>query len=113
MVVSEASSRNAGCITVTSALSDPSGKYAPDLIYLPEVPFDENKFLLDIKKVLEKKSRIVVVVSEGLKKMNGNPIVEPIFTIGCANYFGDVSSHLANLIIKQLEYKARGENQDS
>lgn len=109
MVVSEASSRNAGCITVTSALSDPSGKYAPDLMYLPEVPFDENKFLLDIKKVLEKKSRIVVVVSEGLKKM----IVEPIFTIGCANYFGDVSSHLANLIIKQLEYKARGENQDS
>lgn len=109
VVVIEASGRNAGWITAASALSDPSGKYAPDLIYLPEVPFDENKFLLDVKKVLEKKSGVVVVVSEGLKKMNGEPIVEPIFKIGRATYFGDVSSHLANLIIKELGYKARGE----
>ena len=33
----------------------------------------------------------------------------PIFTVGRATYFGDVSAHLANLIIKKLGYKARSE----
>lgn len=35
--------------------------------------------------------------------------MEPIFTMGRATYFGDVSAHLANLIIKELGYKARSE----
>ena len=30
-------------------------------------------------------------------------------TVGRATYFGDVCTHLANLIIKKLGYKARGE----
>ena len=35
--------------------------------------------------------------------------MEPIFTVGRATYFGDVSAHLANLIIRRLGYKARSE----
>jgi 6-phosphofructokinase 1 len=49
------------------------------------------------------------VASEGLKDKDGKPIVEPIFTVGRATYFGDVSAHLANLVIKKLGYKARSE----
>ena len=51
----------------------------------------------------------MVVASEGLHYAGGTPIVEPIFTVGRATYFGDVGSHLANLIIKELGYKARAE----
>ena len=61
------------------------------------------------RKRLEKKSGIVVVASEGLKNKEGKPIVEPVFQVGRATYFGDVSAHLANLVIKKLGYKARGE----
>ena len=109
VVVIEASGRNAGWITAASALAADDDGVGPDLIYLPERPFDEEKYIEDIKKLLETKSGIVVVASEGLKNAEGQPIVEPIFKVGRATYFGDVSAHLANLVIKRLGYKARGE----
>ncbi len=109
VVVIEASGRNAGWITASSALAGMDGGIGPDLIYLPECPFDEEKFLNDVKQLLQKKSGIVIVVSEGLKNAKGEPIVKPIFKTDRATYFGDVSSHLANLIVKELGYKARGE----
>ena len=112
VVVMEASGRNAGWITAASALArkNPGEKgYAPDLIYLPERAFDEDKFIEDVKKLLEKKSGILVVASEGLTDKEGKPIVKPVFKTERATYFGDVSSHLANLVIQKLGYKARGE----
>lgn len=108
VVVMEASGRNAGWITASSALAGEKG-YAPDLIYLPERAFDEDKFIKDVKKLLEKKSGILVVASEGLTDKDGKPIVKPVFKTERATYFGDVSSHLANLVIQKLGYKARGE----
>lgn len=109
VVVAEASGRNAGWITAASAMAADEDGLGPDLIYLPERPFDEEQYIADVKKLLEKKSGIVVVVSEGLHDEQGNPIVKPIFQVGRATYFGDVSSHLANLVIQKLGYKARGE----
>ena len=109
VVVMEASGRNAGWITAAAALAADDGGIGPDLIYLPEIPFDEDKYIEDIKKVLETKTGVVVVASEGLKDKEGKTIVEPIFKTSRATYFGDVSSHLANLVIKRLGYKARGE----
>lgn len=109
VVVVEALGRNAGWTTAASALAKDEDGLGPDLIYLPEVAFDEDKFLADVKKCLKKKTGIVVVVSEGLKDKEGKPIVKPIFTVGRATYFGDVSAYLANLIIQKLGYKARAE----
>ena len=109
VVVIEASGRNAGWITAASAMALDEDGVGPNLIYLPERPFDEDKYIEDVKKLLEKKSGIVVVASEGLKDKDGKPIVEPVFKVGRATYFGDVSAHLANLVIKRLGYKARGE----
>ncbi len=109
VVVIEASGRNAGWITAASAMAADEDGVGPDLIYLPERPFDEEQYIADVKKLLEKKSGIVVVASEGLKNKEGKPIVEPVFQVGRATYFGDVSAHLANLVIKKLGYKARGE----
>lgn len=109
VVVVEASGRNAGWITAASALADNGDGLGPDLVYLPERPFDEDAFVESVRKLLEKKSGIVVVASEGLKDKDGNLVVEPIFQVGRATYFGDVSSHLANVVIRRLGYKARGE----
>lgn len=108
VVVLEASGRNAGWITASSALAEDQGM-GPDLIYLPELAFNQDQFLQDVSDQLKIKSGIVVVASEGLHDQEGNPIVKPIFKTDRATYFGDVSSHLAHLIIKELGYKARGE----
>ena len=109
VVVIEASGRNAGWITAASALARQAGVDGPDLIYLPERPFDEAQYLRDVQKLIEEKHGVVVVASEGLKDKDGKPIVEPVFKVGRATYFGDVSAHLANLVIKHLGYKARSE----
>lgn len=108
VVVLEASGRNAGWITAAASLAEDRGPGA-DLIYLPELAFDEDRFLTDVSALLEKKKGILVVASEGLHDKEGKPIVPPIFQTGRATYFGDVSSHLANLVIRKLGYKARGE----
>ena len=76
---------------------------------LPERPFKEDEFLADVEQLIKTKGHGVVVASEGLHYADGTPIVDPIFTVGRATYFGDVSAHLANLIIKKLGYKARAE----
>ena len=109
VVVLETSGRNAGWLTAAASLATDSYAHGPDLIYLPERDFDQEAFLRDVKKLIEEKGHGVVVASEGLHYAGGTPIVEPIFTVGRATYFGDVGSHLANLIIRELGYKARAE----
>ena len=105
----EAMGRNAGWITASSALARKKEGDAPHLIYLPERPFVKEEFLADVKRLHEKYGGVVVVASEGLKDENGNPIVEPIFKTERATYFGDVGTHLATLVIKELGIKARSE----
>lgn len=107
--VIEAMGRNAGWITAASALARKNPGDAPHLIYLPERVFNEEEFLEDVKKLYEEKGGVVVVASEGLKGPDGEPIVSPIFKSGRAIYYGDVSAHLANLVIQKLGIKARSE----
>lgn len=107
--VIEAMGRNAGWITAASALARKNPGDAPHLIYLPEFPFNEDEFLEDVKTLYDKLGGVVVVASEGLKNEKGEPIVPPIFKSGRATYYGDVSAHLANLVIKKLGIKARSE----
>lgn len=105
----EAMGRNAGWITAASALARKNKMDAPHLIYLPERPFSEEEFLSDVKDLYDKLGGVVVVVSEGLKNKDGESIVPPIFKTDRAVYYGDVSSHLANLVVKNLGIKARNE----
>lgn len=105
----EALGRNAGWITAASVLARRKKGDAPHLIYTPERPFKEEVFLTDVKKLYDKLGGVVVVVSEGLKKEDGTPVVDPIYKTDRAVYYGDVSAHLANLVIKRLGIKARNE----
>ncbi len=107
--VIEAMGRNAGWIAAASALARKKPGDAPHLIYLPEYPFNEEEFLEDVKRLHEEKGGVVVVASEGLKNEKGEPIVPPIFKTDRATYYGDVSAHLANLVVKRLGIKARNE----
>lgn len=105
----EAMGRNAGWLAAASALARAESRGAPHLIYLPEVPFEEEDFLKRVKALHERLGGVVVVASEGLKGPDGRPIVPPIFRSGRATYYGDVSAYLAELVIKKLGIKARSE----
>lgn len=77
IVVVEVMGRNAGWLTLSAGLArDSKGKCAADLIYLPEVPFSYEKLMADIKKVMENKRQVIIVVSEGIKLEDGSFIAE-------------------------------------
>ena len=105
----ETMGRNAGWITAAAALARRYKGDAPDMICLPEVPFDEEKFLARVKELSDQKGGVVVVVSEGLKKADGSTVAPPLFEEGRARYDGEVGSYLARLIIQKLGIKARSE----
>jgi len=66
--------RDAGFLTAGAALARQRPDDGPHLIYLPEVPFSEEKFVRDVKAAMKKFGRCVVAVSEGIRGKDGIPI---------------------------------------
>ena len=56
--VIEVMGRNAGWLAASSALVRKNPEDAPHLIYFPEIPFNEEEFLNDVKKCREKRQGI-------------------------------------------------------
>ena len=71
VTIVEIMGRNAGWLTAASALARTQNSDAPDLIYLPEVPFVKENFLNDIREVFKKKRSVIIAVSEGIKTEDG------------------------------------------
>ena len=76
ITIMEIMGRNAGWLTGATALAKTEECCGPDLIYLPEVPFDIEKFLKKCTDLLKKKSSIVVAVSEGIKTPDGTYVCQ-------------------------------------
>lgn len=72
ITIVEIMGRNAGWLTAAAALARNSYNTAPDLIYLPEVVFDKEKFVEAIGEVFKRKRGVVIAVSEGIKDKDGN-----------------------------------------
>ncbi|MCW5765663.1 MAG: 6-phosphofructokinase [Phycisphaeraceae bacterium] len=63
--------RHAGFLTAASALARRDESGGPHLIYLPEVPFDTDRFIEDVKQIVGKYNRCQIAVSEGIKDKEG------------------------------------------
>ena len=66
--------RDAGFLTAASALARVEPDDGPHLIYLPEVPFSDDKFVKDVKSAMKKYGRCVCAISEGIRGKDGVPI---------------------------------------
>lgn len=108
----EAMGRNAGWLTASAALANAKGLGA-DLIYLPEVDFDLDKFVKDVLDVCAKNNnKCIVCLSEGIHDKNGTLIVEALGQAGARDSFGHaqlggVASTLANIIKDKTGFKTR------
>lgn len=71
VTIVEIMGRDAGWLTASSALPVLSGGIGPDLIYLPETDFDNERFISDILNCLEKHPAVLVAVSEGIRFADG------------------------------------------
>ncbi len=110
----EAMGRNAGWLTAAAALAGYKGLGA-DLIYLPEVAFDIDKFVEDVKNVCAKNgNKCIAVVSEGIHDKDGKLICELIASSTVARdsfghaQLGGVATTLANLVKEKTGFKTRG-----
>ena len=77
--------RDAGFLTAASALARVYPDDGPHLIYLPEVPFSETRFIADVKRVYKERGRCVIAVSEGITDRKGVAIA--------AKFNKEVDSH--------------------
>lgn len=72
--------RHAGFLTASSALAKIYPSDGPHLIYLPEVPFNVDKFLKDVDEVYKKHGRCIVAMSEGIQDEDGVPFVTKLIS---------------------------------
>ncbi len=63
--------RNAGWLAASSVMARGEDCSAPHLVYLPEVPFDEDEFRQELKEMVDREKITVVAVSEGLRNREG------------------------------------------
>ena len=113
ILVLECMGRNAGWLTAASAIPALQGT-APDFIYLPEVPFDIDKFLSNVKERYDATKNCFVVVSEGIKDKDGKFIAEYATASASSvdsfghKQMGGVASYLASLVKEHTGAKVRG-----
>ncbi len=67
--------RNAGWLAGAAALASASGE-GPDLVYLPEIPFDIEKFYADAERIYREKGKVIIAASEGIHDKDGKFISE-------------------------------------
>ena len=75
VTIVEIMGRHAGWLAASAALATEFGS-GPDLIYLPEVDFDMDKFLNDVQRVYDANGKVLVAVSEGIHYADGSFVSE-------------------------------------
>lgn len=109
VTIVEIMGRDAGWLTAASALARNGYNTAPHLIYLPEVPFDSEDFLLDVKRLLFERNNVIVAVSEGIRDASGNYISaseQSVDTFGHSQLSG-AGKTLEFLVKEKLGVKVR------
>ena len=104
----ETMGRNAGWLTAATALAD---DYAPDLIYVPERPFAQDRFLADVEAVYREHGCVVIAACEGLKNADGRLVAARQDSLNRDTFghpeFGGLGQHLVDLVMSELKLKAR------
>lgn len=104
--VYEAMGRHAGWLAASAGLAARRTGDAPHIILLPEVAFNEERFLARVKATVEKVGWCTVVVSEGVRDGEGRFLAEA----GSRDAFGHAqlggaAPKLAALVTGKLGYK--------
>ncbi len=110
ITIIEIMGRNAGWLTAAAALARTDYSTAPDFIYLPEVAFDVEQFVGDVKELQKSKRQIIIAVSEGVRDADGNYVAAAI--AGTNDAFGHaklsgVGKTLEYLLADRLGCKVR------
>ncbi len=110
ITIVEIMGRHAGWLAGSAALATAFGS-GPDLIYLPEVDFDMDRFLSDVQKVYDANGKVFVAVSEGIHYADGSFVSEAkaSATDGFGHaQLGGLAAMLASVVKEHTGAKVRG-----
>lgn len=112
ITIMEIMGRNAGWLTAATALSKGEDCEGVDMIFLPEVPFNIDKFMDRVKALSKEKSSIVIAISEGIKLEDGRYVFELADHVEFTDAFGHKqlsgsAKFLADKIGAELGVKTR------
>ena len=102
----EVMGRHAGWMAASSALARTSKDDPPHIILLPEVVFNQRKFLDKIKDCVNKNGYCVIVASEGVKNIKGKFLAESDTKDAFGHtQLGGIAPYLGSMISKKLKLK--------
>jgi 6-phosphofructokinase 1 len=113
VTIFETLGRSVGWLAAASSLAKIDETDAPHLVYVPELPFHQKKFLVDLNRVVTRQGWAVVVVSEGIRNQDGSlvyqmsdpsqldPLKRPMT--------GGVGHFLAGVVAENLKIRCRTE----
>ena len=103
---------NAGWLTGAAALAKCEDCEGPDMIFLPEIPFDVDTFMKKVEDLHKRKKSVVVAISEGVKMADGRYVCELTDSIDYVDAFGHkqltgTARYLAEKISREVGCKTR------
>ena len=113
VTVAEIMGRHAGWLAGAACLAGGDDCEGPDLILLPEVPFDPDRFLTRVDELQRVKPNVIIAASEGVKTADGTYLCDLVSTAGQLDAFGHkailsgTSRYLSDLIHDNLNCKSR------
>ncbi len=112
ITIVEIMGRNAGWLTAAAALAKGEDCEGVDLIYLPEIAFDIDKFMARVKELSAQKRSLVIAISEGIKVADGRYVFELTDHVEYVDAFGHKqlqgsAKFLADKIGSELGIKTR------
>ena len=113
VTVAEIMGRHTGWLAGAASLATGSDCDGPDIILLPERPFDEDAFLNRVAELEKTRHNLIIAASEGVKNRDGVFLCDLVSTAGQLDAFGHkailsgTSRYLADLIRVRLGCKTR------
>lgn len=112
VTIVEIMGRNAGWLTAATALAKNDDSEGVDMICLPEIPFDVERFVDKVDRIQQKKSSVLIAVSEGVKLKDGRYVCELSDDVRTQDAFGHknltgTARYLANVCGRKLKTKTR------
>lgn len=106
----EVMGRNAGWLAAASGLASREGEHSPHLILFPEIAFDRERFLAQVRHYVNTEGCCTIVASEGLRNPDGSlysetPAMTHSLGDGGRPQLGGLAPVLAALVRSQLGYK--------
>lgn len=113
VTILETMGRGVGWVSAAACLARAGEASAPHLVYVPEMPFETDRFISDLDGIVKRLGWAVVVVAEGIRNADGSLVFE---TRDAAQtdplkrpMTGGVAQHLATLVGQRLGIRCRSE----